>query len=322
MPAAADRFTSVVIIANPRAGTTSPAVVADIARRCARRIPDVRSFWTAGRGDGVRLARAVAAADGASVLVIAAGGDGTVREVVEGLVQGTPPGAAPPVLAVVPVGTGNSNYLAQWGEVPWTDALEALLEPAADGPVRAEIRWLDLYRLAETSELILLGACSGLVAEALGVAAGIELTGRARYREALTRAAARHRPYAGRVEVDGDVVHEGPTILANVGGGRYRGGIARLLPFSVLDDGYLDVCVIDATVPAEQVPELITDGGHIGRPGVVYARGKRVTISSTDHTPVPFEHDGELVRGDHRRFTVEVLAAALPVACHAGRPVG
>jgi diacylglycerol kinase (ATP) len=313
---------AVVIIANPRAGTTSRELIADVATRCSSRVRDTTVHWTTAPGDATTVARGAAAEPGAaSNLVLAAGGDGTVREVVQGLIAGAPPDGGP-ALMIVPAGTGNSNYLAQWGDLPWPKALGlALGERPADG-IRARTRRLDLCRLRETGDLVMLGACSGLIAEALLVAPHIPLTGRARYQEALARAADTHQPYAGRVMVDGATVHEGPTVLANVGGGRHRGGTYQVLPHSLLDDGYLDVCVIGAETPARRVPELTVDARHIGEPGVVYARGRRITVESTDRRPFCFEHDGELVPGGLSSFTLEVLPGALPVLCRVGRDGG
>lgn len=303
---------SVIIIANPHSGTTSPATVEEVAGRCARLVGSVEVHRTSGRGHATALART---AEDPAGLVVAVGGDGTVREIVQGLPRG---GAT---LFIVPAGTGNSGYLSQWGDLPWRTALAAALgDPASRTP--AVIRNLDLCRLTETGELILLGACSGLIAEALLIAPGIRSKGRARYVEALARAADRHRPYPGRVEVDGRIVHEGPTVLANVGGGRHRGGTYQVLPWSQLDDGLLDVCVIDGTIPAADVPGLTERAAHRDQPGVVHARGRGITVSSTDGTPFCFEHDGELVPGNRTSYTLEVVPGALPVVSRADRPHG
>lgn len=313
-----------LIIANPKAGTNSPRLVSALADRCAEFLPGVEVHWTAGPGDAAAVARAAAArtdARGRPGLVFAVGGDGTVREVVAGLVgAGSAYPAGRPVLMVIPAGTGNSNYLAQWGDLPWREAVDALA--GTGGGIEPEIRMLDLCRLVETDALVLLGACSGLIAHALVFARDIVLTGRPRYRAALARAAAAYRPYLGRVEVDGTVVHEGPTVLANVGGGRYRGGQYRVLPHSFLDDGLLDVCVIGAETDPDDVPELTRDGGHLDRPGVVYARGRRISVSDVGGEPMWFEHDGELLPREHSTVTLEIMPGVLPTVCRGGRPVG
>lgn len=324
------RQLSALIIANPEAGTNSPRLVRELTERCEKFLPAVEVHWTTEPRDATTVARAAATRTDAQDrlgLIFAVGGDGTVREVVDGLVAAG--GSSPaerdaaierPALMVIPAGTGNSNYLAQWGDLPWQDAVDAL--GGAHGGVGPEIRMLDLCRIVEIDELVLLGACSGLVAQALVFARDIPLTGRPRYQAALARTAAAYRPYRGRVEVDGTVVHEGATVLANIGGGRHRGGQYRVLPHSLLDDGLLDVCVIGAETKAEDVPRLTLDGDHLDEPGVVYARGRRITVSDTDGEPMWFEHDGELLPREHSTLTLEVMPGLLPTACRGDRPAG
>ncbi len=312
-----------LIIANPTAGTVGPDLVADLVAQCRRFLPDVEVHWTTGRGDATKAAREAAERTATRLgVVFAVGGDGTVREVVEGFTAARPQHRDGPALMVVPAGTGNSNYLAHWSDCAWPVAVTAALSGQRSESVGAEVRMLDLCRLTQTREIVLLGACSGLIAEALVYARDVPLSGRPRYREALARAAEANRPYPGRVEVDGVLIHEGPTVLANVGGGRYRGGQYKILPRSILDDGLLDVCVIGAETRAADVPELTRHGAHLGRSGVVYASGRRITISRQDGEPLWFEHDGELLPREHAAVTLEVLPGRLPAVCRSGRALG
>lgn len=310
----------VLVVANPAAGGVTSEFVQDVVSRCSRQLEQVRVHWTVERGDAARTVRSAAMAsdDLRPDVVISVGGDGTALEVVTGLVDGattarSPGSCSTPSLLVVPAGTGNSNYLAHWGETPWQEALDAALRGTG-----TSVRRLDLARSAEHAWPVLLGACSGVVAEALQVARGIPLAGRALYREAFTQVARACVPYPGRVTVDGQVVHEGGTVLANIGGGRFRGGTFKLLPHSILDDGELDVCVIGEPVDPRRVPELVLNGDHVGTDGVVYARGRRITVERTDGLPLWFEHDGELLDRAASAFTLDVLAGALPVICRAG----
>jgi len=73
---------------------------------------------------------------------------------------------------IVPAGTGNSNYLAHWGNLPWPEALALALATsppvaAAPGPAGSTVP------AAGDRMLVMLGACSGLIAEALLVAPDI-----------------------------------------------------------------------------------------------------------------------------------------------------
>ncbi|MHC5907927.1 diacylglycerol/lipid kinase family protein, partial [Streptomyces sp. S6] len=279
----------VLVVVNPAAGSTSESLTAEILALCGAYAPEVRLHRTAARGDATSAVRdASEGMEGPRPdLIVAVGGDGTVHEVVDGL--GTTPGA--PALFIVPAGTGNSGYKMLWADRPWQTALRAVLAGPGSG---ARLYRLDLARLAETGAKVFLGACSGVIADALRVARHVPQTGRDRYTTAFQEAADTFTPYPGRVSVDGTVLHEGPTVLANVGGGRFRGGRYQVLPHSELDDGLLDVCAIGSPVAPHEVPELTRRAAHLGLPGVRYGRGRQIVVERLDGTPLCFEHDGNL----------------------------
>jgi diacylglycerol kinase (ATP) len=293
----------VLIIANPAAGTVTPALVWELVRVCRRQVRDVSVRWTTGPGEATRIARkaAEAAGRGRDIVVVAVGGDGTVREVAAGLASAWQ--SAP--LLIVPAGTANSCYHSLFGTAPWQSTVEALLRQPG-------VRWLDLARVA--GRLVFAGASAGFSARAIHEARALTAhVGPSRYHAALVGLIQRYRPYPGRVTVDGRVVHSGPTLLANVGGSRYRGGYFELLPRSVPDDGLLDVCVLGGEHPAADMMELTRTGAHLSQPGVVYERGRRVTIERTDGQPLWFEHDGEVLPLDTSGYTIDVVPSALPV---------
>jgi len=228
--------------------------------------------------------------------------------VVEGMVG--PGGSRGGRLAIVPAGTGNSGYRMLWGELPWEEALAAVVAGPGD---RVSLQQLDLGLLEETGSLVFLGAGSGVIAEALIAAAGHPLRGPARYASTFADAAAAGVPYPGRVTVDGALLYEGGIVMTNIGGGRYRGGQYLMLPCSELTDGLLDVCVIGDAVRPADVPELTRTGRHLGRPGVSYGRGRRIVVERLDGAHLCFEFDGELRRDTARRMTIRVLPNVLPV---------
>ncbi|NEB81517.1 diacylglycerol kinase [Streptomyces sp. SID14478] len=302
--------TRALILANPASGSHSPELVEQVRQLCASYLEGAETHLTTAPGDAttaVRRALARPAGD-APDLVVAIGGDGTVQEAVQALVSA--PGAA--ALAVVPGGTGNSGYKMLWGERPWTESLKAVLADHAPGG-SAVPRPLDVARLEETGKYVYLGACSGVIADALLTARTLPLTGRERYARAFADTAAGYLPYPGRVSVDGRIVHEGPTVLANVGGGPYRGGRYLVLPDSLLDDGLLDVCVVGGDVTADDIPRLTLNAGHMDHPATVYARGRTITVERTDGTRLPLEHDGEYQHAIGSTATFQVLPGALTV---------
>jgi diacylglycerol kinase (ATP) len=302
-----------VVIANPAAGQVSKELAAEVAGRCADLGVDALTRWTAGRGDATRIAAETvrradpqAAGDDRFVAVVAIGGDGTVAEVVAGMTQAAA-GALPHALFVVPGGTGNSNYRAHWGDRPWQQALSAAL----GGPV-ARPRMLDLARIAELDRFSLLGAGAGLSALVLQGIDGVQSTGHRRLQAGLEKVVGLFEPYPGRVVVDGEVIHEGRTVFANVGGGRYRAWQFRMMPHSLLDDGLLDVCVADAGYRPADLQAELREGRHTRSPHVVYARGREVVIERTDGAALCFEHDGELLPQSESRVTSRVTLTAVP----------
>ena len=111
--------------------------------------------------------------------------------------------------------------------------------------------------------------------------------------------------------MDGTEIHSGPTMLANVGGSRYRGGQFEVLPHSVIDDGLLDVCIIGGEHSPAEMLTLARTGTHVTLPGVHYARGRNITIERTDGSPLDFEHDGEIPPTRTPSITLTVLPAAV-----------
>ncbi|MCI3935076.1 diacylglycerol/lipid kinase family protein [Streptomyces sp. AN091965] len=315
VPLPCDRKPRIAIIANPAAGSTTRTHVASVASLCTDFAEEVGVFWTQRRGHATEflgeLLQQEATVYGHPDVLVSVGGDGTLREVVDGVRR------APhrPPLMVLPGGTGNSNYRFLWDDMPWDDALRAALSGAAGAP-----RPLDLARIDAPERLVVLGVSTGLFAAATALSRSIATTGRDRYQEAISRTLAEYRPYPGRVLVEGRVVHEGATTLVNVGGGRHRAGVYDILPHSRPDDGLLDVCVLDASLPVEDALALLRSGAHVGRAGVVYARGAEVTLERVDGSPLHFESDGEVVESDRPAITVEVLPGAVPVFTNGRHP--
>ena len=302
------------VIVNPAARGGAPAVAAEVAARLRALCDHVDLVSTGVAGDGVAVARDAVLAAG-TTLVVAVGGDGTAREVAQGMAEGlgTWTGAAAdrsaPLLVIVPAGTGNSLHRALWGDRPWQETVDLL---ASGGTVRRD---LDLARIEGHDQAVLLGASAGFLRWAVEATSRFpELSGRELYAAAGLAAAQELQPFAGRVSVDGCVVADRPMALAAVGGARRRGGSLELFPQSRLDDGLLDVCVLGAG-DAEQAMGLLAlamGGRHVGQPGVGYAQGRSVTFERVG-APLAFEHDGDLWPGDDSRITLSIVPAAVPV---------
>jgi len=292
------RFLAIV---NPAAGGDPDGVVAQLSAAMGAPVDVVR---TTGPGHAERLATEIAMTEAPDV-VVAVGGDGTVREVAAGLHRagGT---LRDPALLVAPGGTGNSSYRGIWQDRPWPEVAAAVLSGCD-----AQTRRIDLAFVEELDRLVLLGAGAGLIAQGLITADELGGAGRDRLLRATMATMAVYKPYPGRVTVDGEVLFEGDTLLVNIGGNRYRAGNFQLLPHSLLDDHLLDVCVVGGAADPAEVAGLAMTGTIDSHPDVEYSRGARITVARTDGEPLVFEHDGDVMPLERDSYTVRVLPGAL-----------
>lgn len=309
-------------VINRQAGASSGDLVDRALALCRAGAAEVREIETEAGGAAVdQVAAAIAAAQPA--LVVAVGGDGTVREVAEGVARGMGDwpsrgngdggGDGAPALAIVPAGSGNSAYSLLWGEAPWEGALLSALDGSA------AVRPTDLIRVRESGDAAFLGVNFGLIAHVARViermkASGDEQPPEQRYWAAFGEVLEDLSPFPVRIEVDGTVLHDGGASMVTVGGVRSFGrGMFKLLPNSVIDDGLLDVCVVTVGTAEEiaALAALVPAGNHVGEPGVLYAQGAAVSVTRTDGEPLAMEHDGDPHEAGPA-ITLEAVPRAVP----------
>lgn len=259
---------------------------------------------TMGPLDATRLAQ-VAAHDGHTT-VVAVGGDGTVNEVVNGLMEAPSPR---PALGVVAAGSG-CDFARSFG-------LPKRFDGELRGIVGATVP-IDVGRIecvgpdGPIVRHFVNVAEAGMAAATAGLAARLpRWVGRTRYLLAFWPTLASYRPTEMEVTV-GDDAHRGMAHNALVANGRYFGGGMHISPHSDPSDGRLDVQV--SVGPKRQALTLIPRiyrGTHLPNHRIVQFAGERVTIDSA--TPIPVEADGEPVGSTPARFTVVAGALDLVV---------
>jgi YegS/Rv2252/BmrU family lipid kinase len=254
-----------VLLVNPaaaggRALKALPAVIAELdAHGAEHRTVTTRSMEHAAK----ESARAAEAGE----TIAALGGDGLLRPIA-GAISGRDT-----AVALVPCGRGND--LAMVLGVPEDPARAARLA------VRGEERLVDVASVDGTPYLGI--ASLGIDSDANQIANDARLLrGDAVYFYAGLRALAAWRPAAFTVTVDGDR-HEFTGYSVAVGNSRAYGGGMMLLPHAELDDGKLDVLMI------EHYPKLrllrdhlpgVYRGTHLQAPHHLLARGEVVEVQS------------------------------------------
>ena len=258
----------------------NPAAHSEKASRLLERIRAL-SCGTAIRltseaGDARRIA-AQAVQDGVEVIV-AAGGDGTLNEVVNGI------GSAPVRLGILPVGT--MNVFANELGIPHGN-LERAWSIIEQGKVVA----VDLPQANGTHFIQLAGV--GLDAEVVRktTADSKKALGPLSYLLTLVQVAA-HKPSRVVLETDGGRIHEGSFAL--IGNGRLYGGPFPVFKRASLYDGLLDVLVFQNQSHWDVVRyfQAIAFGTHPELPDVEYFQTRSIKVTSSGDVPV--ELDGEV----------------------------
>lgn len=285
------------VILNPQAGSAGDV---DAVRAGVRRLGHAELYLTQYPGDGQRLARQ-ALADGCE-LVVAAGGDGTINEVVNGLAHDFTQAC----LGVLPLGTGNDFVR--------TINVPNEIDAALDILIANQMRPLDVVRVSSdrTRHFINVsaGGFSGLVDERL--TNEMKRTwGPLAYLRSAAAALPDLTDYHTFIAFDDAEAVEIKTYNIVVANARYVAGGIPIAPQAEPDDGLVDVMIIPvASMPqlALLVPQILL-GQHVDNELVTFRRVRKLRVDSQPR--MWFNADGELVGNEPSTF--EVLPKALRV---------
>jgi YegS/Rv2252/BmrU family lipid kinase len=284
-------FGPLVLIANPKAGRgkVGPALL-QVERSLKSQGLDYRVVVTGGPNHATLAARD--AVEAGERFVVAMGGDGTIHEVVNGMVNDD--GSIPPdqVLGVIAAGSG-SDFVRTFG-LPG-DAEWAAGHLAGDATVP-----LDLGKVtystggAQASRFFPNVAEAGLGGSVVARAANLpRWLGPSQYFLAFWMALPRFRATTIRLQAD-DRTFEGRVHNVVVANCRYFGGGMHISPKSDASDGMLDVLVM--TGPKSDAFTLLPKvyrGSHLPHPNIVALRARRLHLES--ERPLQVEADGELL---------------------------
>lgn len=268
----------VLVIANPAAGSgRGRKRTARLVRALEARGHAVELFATRAAGDARRR---VAACEGSVDRIVAAGGDGTLNEVVNGLAD---PSATP----LAPLALGTANMLAVALGVPRDP------EELAEVIDRGRVRRIDLGCVGTTRFLGVVGVgFDALVTEEVRRTRHGPL-GYHGYALPILRALRRYRPPRLDVRLDrGAPIACGFAIVAKLPN---YGGLFAVTPDARTDSGHLDVCLFrDATIRGLlRIVWPARRGTLAARSDVVVTTATRIAIDSAGPKPASVQVDGD-----------------------------
>ncbi len=267
-----------MIIANPRAGHGAGAGNIDKLRDLVRRRGlDCTAVPTERPGHATELARGFAEGNGSRIGVM--GGDGTISEVVQALV------GSGVELAILPMGTGND--VARSLGLPRND-LGAALTVAVDGAARP----VDVGRDRDRCFISVLG----VVFPALVAAEANRMRfprGSAAFFVAVYKALHRLRAVPLEIELDEGTLSR-DCVAVMIQNTPYTGGGLHMAPTARVDDGYLDVVVVDRIGKLDLMINFpkAYKGRHFEHPSFSLHRSRTVNVRSAE--PLEKMFDGDL----------------------------
>jgi YegS/Rv2252/BmrU family lipid kinase len=281
-----------VVIVNPRSGGgISEKRWASVVGALTDGLGTFDTRFTEHRGHACTIARDEAKAG--RKLVVALGGDGTISEVADGLVQAE--GHAE--MGIIPRGTG--------GDFRRTLGIENELFKAAERVRKSLPRNVDVGRIryiahhgGETTRHFINVASFGfssVVAQRANNSSK-RLGGRVSFLSAVVRSLLTYDNAEVTVSVDGGEARRMTVLLAAVGNGRFFGGGMKICPEAKLDDGSFDLVAVGDLGRFEVLAKIhrIYSGDHLSMKEVRSTRCRHVRVSPAEPSQeIPVEIDGE-----------------------------
>lgn len=216
-------------------------------------------------------------------LVIAAGGDGTINEVVNGIA----PLEKRPKLGIIPAGT--TNDYARALKIPRESPLEAAKVIAKGQTVKMDI--------GQAGDQYFVNIAAGGLLSELTYSVPSQLKSLFGYLAYLVKGAEllpRIRPVNMRIEYD-DGVFDGQASMFFLALTNSIGGFEQIVPDASLDDGKFTLIVVKTSNLLEilQLITMVLNGGkHVNDPRVLYVKTKEVKAEAPD-SKMMINIDGE-----------------------------
>ena len=232
--------------------------------------------------------------------IVAVGGDGTLNEVINGIMKSGSPESVH--LGLIPEGGGN-DFARNF-------KLSNNIDKTIEMLKKEKTINIDVGKIEDKYFVNALGI--GFDARVAQISSKIKyLNGLPRYLVAVLHALINMKKFSARIELDNCKI-EKPFLLLSIGNGLSTGGGFLLTPQARVNDGLLDICFIEK-VSRKRLLRLLPhaiNGQHLKEPEVIIHQSRKIKISSDQVLPIYF--DGELpTLKDPHNIEIELLPARI-----------
>lgn len=283
----------VLFIINKYSGASyQPGVEGRILTHCAELGLEPTLEFTQGRGHATQLARQAVESKQFAVL-FAVGGDGTVNEVAQGVVN------TPQVMGIIPKGSGNGLARHLGIPIPFRKSLRYIGSTA--------IISMDSFTINDRLSLNISGiGFDGHIANLFGKNGKRGLLG---YSQLVIKEFYRYQQAQVIGEIDGRPFDQTIFVLAFANSSQF-GNNARIAPRASVCDGLLDVCFLHK-VPVTHAIGFIQQlfAGRLEKSQwVTHQKGKTIELMYSE--PMPFHVDGEGMPAQ-KSFRIQINPASI-----------
>jgi len=298
------------VILNPASGRGRGKRILPTLERllCASNL-DFNLLLTERPGHATELAE-VAARQGADV-VVSAGGDGTLNEIINGLMRARLDGFAGTALGVLSIGTGNDFAASLNLPDKLENALQAIIHNTRHLVDVGLLKGCGFPDSRYFGNCVGIGfdAAGGVLAERITWASGLL----AYLIAALQNIFLYYKAPTLKIQLDSETIHM-PSLLISIMNGKRIGGGFWTAPNASPNDGLFDLCI------AEEVsrPRMLTllphflKGTQATQPEIQMKQARKIKIKATKGA-MPIQADGEILADACDEVTIEIIPKQLEV---------
>lgn len=296
------------IILNPAAGKGKAAKQFPLIDRfLQKRGQPYEIILTRGPGDALETVRNLPLAG--EDAVVAAGGDGTCNEVVNGLLTRNDPPPQPPLFGVLPVGRGN--------DFASTPGISEDINRALETLVKRNIRPLDAGFVKggffPEGRYFVNGLGIGFDTKVGFAAAKMKIKSGLAYALGAVVSIIRYEPSPLLRIRYGENEATLPAVIVSIMNGRRMGGSFFMGPEALLDDGVLDICFVRHQSSRAKLLQIVfhyPTGTQAQCEGVVMSKASRFQLTALEGG-MAAHCDGETVCYDGTELEIGCVAGAL-----------